>query len=243
MPFLTPAYPFDPALIDASMRDAVRRDLPTRDAGRPTPHLAFPAIDGTPLVLGGVLRSDSPFLDPTPYASTPYDAELRDPRSFDEFARTEERLWPLGVEPVVVAAPMPEAPFDRAAVARAGARAARTVERVEATVMTDDGVAEHVCDIASWLAGATARELDALARAGWTGDVAAEVAADLVDDDPEVADVLRHARRVESEVIVEIDGAAAMAWLTRHRPSMAGALTDALLDDGADDALDDLDEA
>ena len=248
VPFLTPAYPFDPALIDASILDAARRDLPSRDAPRPTPHIAFPAIDGTPLVLGGVLRSDSPFLDAMPYEGMfgefgdpiMRDATMRDGGSPDGFARDEEILWPIAPgsraeptsprETLAVATPelsVPPAPFDRAAVARASARAARAVERVEATVMTDDGVAEHVCDIASWLAGATLREIEALAGAEWTGDVAADVAADLVDDDPEVADVLRHASRAESAVIVEIDGGAAMAWLTRHRPSIAVAITDA----------------
>ena len=134
---------------------------------------------------------------------------------------------PVAPEPTdqtLVEPPAPDAPFDRAAVERASARAARAVEHVEATVMSDDGVAEHVCDVTGWLAGATAREIETLVRAGWAGDEAEEVAAALADDDPEVADVLRHARRADAGVVVEIDGRAAMAWLARHRPAIADAL-------------------
>ncbi|GJG86459.1 hypothetical protein tb265_16400 [Gemmatimonadetes bacterium T265] len=216
MPFPTPAYPFDPALIEAGLHDAPRR----------TPHVPFPAVDGTPLVLGGVLRSDSPFLDATPLeALPPVDGILIVP------------LTPIVSEPLDAAELEPPAPFDRAAVERARARAARPVERVEATVWSDDGVAEHVCDVTAWLAGATARELAALVRAAWTGDEAEEVAAALSDDDPEVADVLRHARRTDAGVVVEIDGTAAVAWLARHRPAVADALDDAA-DHPTDDAAD-----
>lgn len=201
--FPTPAYPFDPALIDAT---------------RPTPHAPFPAVDGTPVVFGGVLRSDSPFLDALPMMMD--GMFLISP-------------MPVASEPVEAEPPEPETPFDRAAVERACARAARPVEHVDATVWSDDGVAEHVCDVTAWLAGATARELEALVRAGWAGDEAEDVAAALADDDPEVADVLRHARRTDAGVVVEIDGRAAMAWLARHRPVVAGAL-----DEAAEDALD-----
>jgi len=207
VPSLTPVYPFDPALIDAA---------------RPTPHAPIPAVDGIPVVLGGVLRSDSPFLDATPLDALP----ATDGMYFVP-------LTPDAPEPGDTEPPAPDTPFDRAAVERACARAARPVEHVEATVWTDDGVAEHVCDVSGWLAGATVREIETLVRAGWAGDAAEEVAAAVADDDPEVADVLRHARRTDASVVVEIDGRAGMAWLARHRPGVADAL-----DDTADDTRD-----
>jgi hypothetical protein len=46
----------------------------------------------------------------------------------------------------------------------------------------------------------------------------------LAEDDPEVAEVVRQARRTESELVVEIDGAAAAAWLAAHRPAVADRL-------------------
>ena len=48
----------------------------------------------------------------------------------------------------------------------------------------------------------------------------------LAEDDPEVEDVLRHARRADAGVAVEIDRPAAMAWLARHRPEVAAVLED-----------------
>ncbi len=205
MSFLTPAYPFDPALIEAA-----RPVLPPRGEGSARE-------DEMPLVLGGVLRRDSPFLDAMPFdliGAPPLPAEFGED---------------------VAEAELPPAPFDRAAVERASARAADRAARVEASVWSDDGLAEHVCDVSAWLAGATVREITALARAGWTGDEAAELAATLAEDDPEVDDVLRHARRADAELAVEVDGRAAMAWLARHRPAVAAAVTDGASDDADED--------
>ncbi len=215
MPYPTPAYP-----LELSPADAFRRA-----AAHLTPHASRPAVP-PPVVLGGVLRSDSPFLDVTPSqaALPPEDGMVFLP--YEPVAPE-----PLGQTRIEV--PLPDTPFDRAAVARARARARRAVEHVEATVMSDDGVAEHICDVTEWLAGATVRELDALARAGWSGDEALDVADTLADDDPEVADVLRHARRTDAGVSVEIDGGAVMEWLARHRPAVAAALADTT--DAADD--------
>ena len=190
------------------------------------------------MVLGGVLRSDSPFLDAFPLGEMPVEAiGLVSTAALTPVAPTsldDPVSENLGNE---LEAQEAEAPFDREAVARACARAARPVQRAEATVMTDDGVAEHVCDVSAWLAGATVREVEALVRSGWSGAPAEEVAATLADDDPEVADVVRHARRAESDLIVEIDGAGALAWLARHRPEIAAALdsSEEADDEGADD--------
>lgn len=221
VPRLTPSYPLDPALIHAS--------------GGPRPS------DAPPLVFGGVLRGDSPFLDvapaaplsaPLPASDSARDEAGDDPDDGDGEAADDVALDAMVYMPLIAVAPEPPEPepagppqpFDREAVERARARAARPRERVEATVWTDDGVAEHVCDVSAWLAGATGRELEALASAGWTGDDAAEVAAALAEDDPEIADVLRHARRADAGVVVDIDGRAALAWLARHRPATAAAL-------------------
>lgn len=222
MPRPTPALPFDPALIYA--------------AGAAPPPGAFGA---PPVVLGGVLRGDSPFLDAAPLAA-PDDAGDDDAElDADEEALEDARLY----MPLIAVAPEPAepeappgspAPFDRDAVERARARAARPADRVEATVSTDDGVAEHVCDVSAWLAGATRREVEALAAAGWSGDEAREVAAALAEDDPEVADVLRHARRTDADVSAEIDGRAALAWLARHRPEVAAALDGDAEEDAAE---------
>jgi hypothetical protein len=88
-------------------------------------------------------------------------------------------------------------------------------------IATDDGVAEHVIDAAGWLADASEQELRDVARAGWTGDAAVEVALVLAEDDPEARQVVRVARRHETALVVEIDGAAAAEWLVRHRPDAA----------------------
>lgn len=258
MPFPTPAYSFDPALIDASLRDG----------GRPTPHVPLPALEFPPTLLGASRRPRSPFLD----AGMPMHGMLMDgdhlqhgdPALDGEEADGLDDTLPVSgmmdgmvyvqmidpplragmpdtLEAAMRAAALPEAPFDRAAVERARARAARVVERVEATVMTDDGVAEHVCDVSAWLAGASVDELVALMRAGWAGAEAEDVAAELAEEDPEVADVLHHARRTDAELLVDIDGAAAMVWLTRHRPRIAARVDEALGGGSIDDEL--LDDA
>lgn len=233
MSYLTPAYPFDPALIDASLRDASLRDP------RRTPHAPFPAVDGAPIVLGGVLRSGSPFLDLMPLDALPPavpsgEAMLMDGMLFVpvEPEELDEQPNEAPAEP-----PRPAEPFDRAAVERARARAAQRIERVEATITSDDGVADHVCDVTGWLASATVREIETLIHAGWAGDEAAEVAVALADEEPEVGEVLRHARRADTGVVVEIDGAAALAWLARHRPAVAEVLDDSP-DEASDEVLD-----
>lgn len=112
----------------------------------------------------------------------------------------------------------PAVPDPGAALARLRARTA-PVERVPVVIATDDGEAEHLGDAATWLAEASEQELRALARGGWTGDTAVELA--LASDDPEIDDVARQARRQDVELVVEIDGDAAAAWLRRHRPETA----------------------
>jgi hypothetical protein len=95
-------------------------------------------------------------------------------------------------------------------------------------VASDDGVAEHVADAAAWLADASEQELRAVARGGWSGDCALEVALAVAEDDPEALDVVQVARRHEAELVVEIDARAAVAWLARHRPDAARRLGAAL---------------
>jgi hypothetical protein len=131
-----------------------------------------------------------------------------------------------GPEPV-------EAEVMAAALARLRARRS-AVQHVEATISSDDGVVEHVADVVPWLADASTVELRALARDGWTGDEAIEMARAMADDDPEIAEVVRHVRRTEGELIVEIDGRAASAWLRANRPELAERLDDLLDDPDAD---------
>ena len=107
------------------------------------------------------------------------------------------------------------------ALDRLRARTSAAVQRVSVLIATDDGVAEHVADAVAWLADASEQELRALARAGWMGDAAADVALTLAEDDPEALDVVQLARRHEAELVVEIDGQAASAWLATHRPDAA----------------------
>ncbi len=110
------------------------------------------------------------------------------------------------------------------ALDRLRARTSAANDRVSMLIATDDGVAEHVADAAGWLADASVQELRALARAGWAGDAAVDVALTLAEDDPEALDVVQVARRHEAELVVEIDGRAAAAWLAKHRPEVVGTL-------------------
>jgi hypothetical protein len=107
------------------------------------------------------------------------------------------------------------------ALDRLRARTSAAHERVSMLIASDDGEAEHVTDVAGWLAEASEQELRALARGGWSGDAAVEVAHALAEDDPEARDVVQAARRHEAELVVEIDARAAVAWLTAHRPDAA----------------------
>jgi hypothetical protein len=205
-------------------------------------------------VLGAALpRAGSPFLDETPAARVEApaeedeeaaeddeadddarDAEARDEEDDEEAA--DDDAAPTRAAPRAFGAPAPAPPAEpepvepeamAAALARLRARR-RAPERVAATVASDDGVVEHVTDVTPWLAEASAAEVRALAGDGWTGEEATEVARALAGDDPEVAEVVRHARRSESELLVEIDGRAASAWLRANRPDLADTLDDLL---------------
>lgn len=158
-----------------------------------------------------------------------------DQASDDEGADDEA---PAAVAAPAARAPLPAAPSRpepepveaevmAAALARLRARAAG-VSHVEASIASDDGVVEHVADIIPWLAEASVVEVRALARDGWAGDEAIEVARALAAEDPEVAEVVRHARRTEGELVVEIDGRAASLWLRANRPELAERLDDLL---------------
>jgi hypothetical protein len=130
-----------------------------------------------------------------------------------------------------------EADVMAAALARLRTRATG-IDRVSASVASDDGVVEHVTDVVRWLTDATLVEVRALARDGWSGEEAIEVARALAEDDPEIHEVVRHVRRTEGELLVEIDGAAASAWLRAHRPDLAHRLDDVLEDDEEEDGED-----
>jgi hypothetical protein len=157
------------------------------------------------------------------------DADDEDPDDLDD--AFDEDGDPTAARPPAAASARPAAidaddteaatPDFGGALDRAHARAATPVERVSALIATDDGVAEHVADAAAWLADASEQELRALARDGWAGDAALDVAHALAADDPEAMDVVQQARRHEAELVVEIDGRAAAAWLARHRPDVA----------------------
>ena len=126
------------------------------------------------------------------------------------------------VDAAPVAEPQPQdAEVNAAALARLSARAAAAVERVTASVATDDGVLDTVVDIVPWLADASEQELRALVTDRWRGEEAAELARALAEEDPEVEEVVRQARRMEAELVVEIDATAAAAWLAQHRPALA----------------------
>jgi hypothetical protein len=116
------------------------------------------------------------------------------------------------------AAPEEVSSASQAALERLRARRG-PVDRVSVVVTSDDGEAEHLGDAAPWLEAASEQELRALARAGWSGEAAVELA--LAADDPEVEDVARQARRNEAELVVEIDPDEAVTWLRRHRPETA----------------------
>jgi hypothetical protein len=130
-----------------------------------------------------------------------------------------------------------EADVMAAALARLRTRAT-VIDRVSASVASDDGVVEHVTDVVRWLTDATLVEVRALARDGWSGEEAIEVARALAEDDPEIQEVVRHVRRTDGELLVEIDGAAASAWLRAHRPDLARRLDDVLEDDEEEDGED-----
>jgi hypothetical protein len=188
---------------------------------------------------------------PTREAPTEEDEEEEDDASADAAREDEEPeaeeddeapADAMTVAVASVAAPAPtvaepepvEAEAMAAALARLRARHT-TVQHVEASIASDDGVVEHVADVIPWLAEASTVEVRALARDGWAGEEAIEVARAMADDDPEIAEVVRHVRRTEGELVVEIDGRAASQWLRANRPDLAERLDD-LLDDGDADA-------
>lgn len=117
--------------------------------------------------------------------------------------------------------PAPEPDVAAAALARVRARAAAVQQRVTATVATDDGVLDTVVDVVPWLSNASEGELRTLLADRWQGDAAVDMAHALAEDDPEVDEVVRQARRTETELVVEVDGRAAAAWLVQHRPEVA----------------------
>jgi hypothetical protein len=196
--------------------------LSSRSTVRPDA-LSRTILGGSPAQLLGARDADaSPFLDagdPRIVGHTARDAWI------DDLPETEERMEHGGTE---AGAPAPDAM--QAALARLQARRADdvTASRVPATIASDDGVVEHVADVASWLATATERELRMLAADAWGGTEAVELAEALAADDPEVAEVVRHARRADCELVVEVDARAATAWLHQHRPDVADRLDDLL---------------
>ncbi len=138
------------------------------------------------------------------------------------------RVDVTAASPAATAEPEPVEPQAMAAALERLRARRQAPARVDATVASDDGVVEHVADVTEWLASASAAELRALAAEGWAGEEAIEVARALAAEDPEVAEVVRHARRTEGELVVEIDGRAAGAWLRANRPTLADALDDLL---------------
>lgn len=217
------------------------------DAPDPAPN--SPPAAGAPLVFGGVLRPGAAFLDAPGVEETQDAEDARDavdddaddaepgtPSTEDTFLGAFTVGSPLGggtgaflplaeeeEDAADEAAPVASDPS--AALERLRARTA-PAERVPVVVASDDGEAEHVGDAAAWLAEASEQELRALARGGWSGDTAVELA--LASDDPEIDDVARQARRHDAELVVEIDGDAAAAWLRRHRPETAERLAGVL---------------
>jgi hypothetical protein len=214
---------------------------------------AGPSAAPAPTVLGGVLRPGAAFLDapaigPFDPASTfgaaPALDEDEPPADDADDAPEDEDADDDDVPALILAEPAPPA-FVRAAARPAAATdeaddaddtpavpAAVVLERLRArqggvgrvsvVVAADDGSAEYLGDAAPWLAEAGEQELRALARDGWTGDAAVELA--LAADDPEVIEVAREARRNQAELVVEIDGDEAEAWLRRHRAEVVEAL-------------------
>jgi hypothetical protein len=211
--------------------------------GLAAPRVPSPFLDDADPRAVGLRERDQPAdEDDDESANDAEDAEAEDADADDE-----ESTDDAAVEaPLAIAAPVAaravaavesdpvEAEVMAAALARLRARHA-TVQHVEASIASDDGVVEHVADVVPWLAEASTVEVRALARDGWAGDEAIEVARALAADDPEIAEVVRHVRRTEGELVVEIDGRAASAWLRANRPELAERLDD-LLDDPDEDA-------
>lgn len=217
---------------------------------------AAPAAPPAPIIFGGTMQAGAIFLDGAiPFAGAAVDVReagapvvddargavpaivpsTGSPRPRPAAAPASSTPAPAAPKPAPrrAAPPVeeeeePETPIvDRAAIiARVRERESARADRVPATVASDDGELDHVWNAAVWLAEASLSELRALAGAGWTGDEAAELATTLAEDDPEIAEVVRYARRHDAELIVEIDGRTALGWLARHRPEVAAALTE-----------------
>ncbi|GLC23615.1 hypothetical protein [Roseisolibacter agri] len=212
--------------------------------GAATPRVASPFLDdANPLAIGTPVRheeaEDETAEDEEAEDEGAENADAEDAEAYDD-APDEDGAEERDARTVVVTPPEPaepepvEAEVMAAALARLKARA-HAVERVDASVASDDGVVEHIADVVPWLSEATVAEVRALARDGWAGEEAIEVARVLSADDPEINEVVRHARRTESELVVEIDGRAASAWLRANRPDIADRLDELLEDDEEDE--------
>ncbi|MDF1504125.1 hypothetical protein PYV61_14290, partial [Roseisolibacter sp. H3M3-2] len=224
LPALEGAVPTEPPA--AVLAGVLGAALPR--AGSPFLDASSTALFGAPAVRDAEdEETDDASDDDAPDADDATEAEADDPEEREE---AEEQPRRRAAAPVALPEPEPaEVEPEAMAAALERLRARRHApQHVEATVASDDGVVEHVADVASWLADATVREIRALAAEGWAGEEAIEVARTLAGDDPEIAEVVRHARRTEGELIVEIDARAAGAWLRANRPDVAEELEELL---------------
>ncbi len=195
-----------PAAADVEEVEEEEEDATDEDAGDEDPTGEDPT-DEDPTAADAADADDQSSADRMPAPAT-------DPDEVDEEEDDDEDEGED--DGIVHAAGDPDGALDRLR-----ARTSAAHERVSMLIASDDGAAEHVTDVAGWLAEASEQELRALARGGWSGDAAVEVAHAFAEDDPEARDVVQTARRHEAELVVEIDARAAVAWLTAHRPDVA----------------------
>jgi hypothetical protein len=226
---------------------ALADDAPGTSAAAPV-MLGMPEPGAAaPTVLGGVLRPGAAFLDTPaigpfiPMGEPDDDDELDDqPDDQPDRDASDDDAAMDDVPALLLAEPAPPAfvaaavrdeeddaaPVEASAASQAALERLRArrgpADRVSVVVASDDGEAEYLGDAAPWLEAASEQDLHALARAGWSGEAAVELA--LAAEDPEVEDIARQARRHEVELVVELDADEAMTWLRRHRPETADRL-------------------
>jgi hypothetical protein len=107
---------------------------------------------------------------------------------------------------------------------------AESTTPVPAKAYTDDRVIEVSFDAATWFQAATDVEIVQLAQCGYGGDYPADnVAIALATENEDLAELHRYLeRRVDTRnecgFECHVDPAAALAWITQHRPALLGQL-------------------
>lgn len=99
---------------------------------------------------------------------------------------------------------------------------------IPAECHSDDWQTTAAFDATRWFVQASPEDIVALARIGWGGDYEADyVAQHLATTEPDVANVLRHARNTtDCGFECHIDEDAALTWLQQRRPEVYRLLTE-----------------